>query len=471
MHCFFKYGTKIFQTWRCFHHLVGCAAYCVTYCAACCAALTIASPAYPLTLTESLALARKTDPQLLSAQANHSASLERSKQVFGALLPQLSASINKGANQRNYETKKATSDSADDSYSSNSRQLNLTQHVWHSASRVAVNQANAAAAQAAFQLALAEQDLRLRLAIAWFDVMHAQDVNAFSLQQTNANKNQWEQARRAAGNGLVSIPVLEEARTKYDQAVADQSSAENELHSKLSALEQITGWLPSSPPMALSTDYPAPDPRSQSLEQWLKKADLNHPAVLAASNGLEAANEEVNKQSAGHEPTVEATASYARNAQNVGSFPGQNGYLIRQWTIGLQLTIPLYSGGTQKAKVGEAEALRDKAMHDVEAARRNTKLSLKQAWFAWHAGFARQTAALQSHKFTTLALQAARKGKTSGVKTELDVLQAQQQLSNALKDLQKSRYDMITNYLKLKSTQGELTDTDLTTLEPWFISN
>jgi len=131
----------------------------------------------------------------------------------------------------------------------------------------------------------------------------------------------------------------------------------------------------------------------------------------------------------------------------------------------VQLNVPLYSGGTQNAKVREAVALQDKATQDLESAKRNARLMVKQAWFTWHAGFARQTAALQANKFSTLTLQAAAKGKTSGVKTELDVLQARQQLSSAARDLQKARYDMITSHLKLQAAVGQLADVDLISLD------
>jgi outer membrane protein len=114
-------------------------------------------------------------------------------------------------------------------------------------------------------------------------------------------------------------------------------------------------------------------------------------------------------------------------------------------------------------------ALQEKAAQDLEAAKRNARLTVKQAWFSWQAGFARQTAALQSGRFTALTLQASSKGKATGVKTELDVLQARQQMANATRDLQKARYDMITSYLKLQAAVGQLVDAELTSLDTWLV--
>lgn len=431
-------------------------------------AMAMALPASALTLTEALAQARRSDPQFLSAQANHAAISERSNQAFGALLPQLSVAANTTANQRRYETKNSTIPVADDTYNSSSAQLTLNQHIWHSPSRIASAQADAALNQARYQLALAEQDLLVRLAQAWFDAMVARDTMSFCDRQQEATQHQWEQARRAAENGLITGPMLQDARSKYDQALAEQASALTDLSIKLATLEQIIGVVAAPPGATLSPDFPAKDPRGKSLEQWLADAEARHPGVLAALNALDAANEEVRKQEAGHEPTLAAVATYGRNGQTAGSFPGQNGYEITQASVGLQLNIPLYSGGTQSAKVREAIALQEKAAQELESAKRNARLMVKQAWFTWQSGFVRQTAALQANRYTSLALQAAIKGKASGVKTELDVLQARQQLANSARDLQKARYEMITSYLRLQAAVGQLSDAELTALDAWL---
>lgn len=432
-------------------------------------AMALALPAKALTLTEALGQARRSDPQYLSAQASHTATAERSNQAFGALLPQLSVAANTTANQRRYETKSSTIPPTDDTYNSSSAQLTLNQHLWHSPSRIASTQADAALNQARYQLALAEQDLLVRLAQAWFDAMVARDTVVFCDRQQEATQHQWEQARRAAENGLVTGPMLQDARSKYDQALAEQASAVSDLSIKLAALEQIIGAIAAPPASTLNTEFQVQDPRSKTLEQWLADAEAKHPGVLAATNALDAANEEIRKQEAGHEPTLAAVATYGRNGQTAGSFPGQNGYEITQYSVGLQLNIPLYSGGTQSAKVREAIALKDRATQDLESAKRNARLMVKQAWFTWHSGAARQTAALQASRFTTLALQAAIKGKAAGVKTELDVLQARQQLANSARDLHKARYEMVTSYLKLQAATGQLSDVDLTSIDAWLV--
>jgi outer membrane protein len=436
-------------------------------------AITIGIVVYPaeaFTLSEAIVLGRQTDPIFLSAQANWAAAQERVSQAYANVLPQISVSANTTTNRRNYETRNVIP-TTKDRYNSNNAQLSLTQPVWRSAYWIAGSQANASAAQAEYQYRSAEQDLLVRLAQAWFDVMLARDIYIYAGAQVEAAQFQWEQTKRAAELNLVAGPTLEEARAKYDQALADYSGAGSDQEIKSASLEQIIGPFKSFVPPSLPGEYVIDDPRSGSLEQWLNHAEMNSPMILASLCALEAANEEIRKQRAGHYPTLDIVATYGRNAQTVGSFPGQNGYDIKQKAIGFQLNIPLFSGGGQNAKVAEAVALHEKALQDMESAKRNVRLGAKQAWFGWQAGNARQTAALQAMKFSLLSLASATAGIEKDVKVEIDVLQARQQLYGALRDLQKSRYDMTINHFKLKATAGELQDGDLAAFDVWFAKN
>jgi len=427
-------------------------------------------PVQALSLADAVLLARQSDPTYLSAKANLSASRERSGQAVANHLPQISVTANTNANRRTYDTRDSPFPAAKDEYNSKSAQLSVTQPLWRSANRIAIIQADAAVAQADFQLAAAEQDLLIRLVQAWFDVMLARDIVAFTERQSDAMKFQWQQTTHGAGLGLATVTAVEEARTKHDQAIADHAIAETDQSIKLAVLEQIIGPVSRLSPPLLSDDFIQADFRSGTLEDLLSHAEAASPAILAASRALDAATEEIRKQRAGHEPTLDIVATYGRNGQGAGSFPGQNGYDINQRAIGFQLNIPLYSGGGQSAKVREAVALREKAMQDLESARRNARLAGKQAWFGWQAGNARKTAALQSVKYSVVALKASTTGKLNEVKTELDVLQARQQMYSSLRDLQKARYEMITSHLKLKAVVGQLIDADLVALDKWFVS-
>lgn len=422
-----------------------------------------------MTLSEAVTLARRGDPTYISAQANLAVAQERANQAFAGLLPQINASGNTNSNHRIYTTRSTPSTTYDDKFNSNGAQVNLTQALWRSANRIAVTQADAAVVQANFQLVAADQDLLVRLAQAWFDILIARDQLIYTERQVAANRYEWEQGVRLAELGITGLPPREEARMKFDQASAERAAAESDLAVKFSALEQIIGiaHFPTLP--ILSDQYTPQDLSGDKQDNWLNLAESDSPAVHAAMAALNVANEEIRKQRAGHEPTVDITGSYGKSAQGSGTFGGQGGYNSTTGSIGLQFNLPIYSGGGQSAKVREAEALRTKALQELESARRTVRAQSKQAWYGWQASQSRLTAAKQAVQYSKLNLQSALSGVATGVKKELDVLRGRQQLYSALRDISRARYELTLNYLRLKATAGLLVDEDLTGLDRWLV--
>ena len=395
----------------------------------------------------------------------------RTDQAFGALLPQISASANTNINDRNYHTRIENTPTVDDRYNSNSTQFTLTQPLWRYASIVGLQQAEAAALQAEHQLAGTEQDLSSKLVSAWFDVLGARDNVSFAIQQEAATRKQWEIARRGLELGTSGRPQAEDARAKYDQARAEAMTAKTEAQIKLAGLEQLVGTLKDFNPPRMIDDAVLADLSGDKLDKWLQALDTGNPAIRAALQAFEAADAEVRKQLAGHQPTLDLVGTYGKNSQAVGGFPGQAGYDIRQNSIGLQLNIPIFSGGTQSAKVVEAVAMKEKARLDIEAARRAASLAAKQAWFGWKAAFVRAQAGQQAVKSAQAALEAARMGRDTGLKMELDVLQAEQQLRAGERDLRKGRYDQVAAHVKLKAAAGLVTAEDVAALDKLFVAS
>ena len=432
------------------------------------AALLI-QPCHALTLSEALSRARHGDPAFLTAQANLLVAQERANQALAGMLPQVNASGNTNWNHRVYTTRNTPSTTFDEKFNSNSAQLNLTQPLWRSANRVAVTQADVAVAQAGAQLAAADQDLLVRLTQAWFDVLLSRDHLIFTQGQVAAAKFEWEQAARLAELGVIGTPLREEARMKFDQASAERAAAVSDQAVKFAALEQIIGAAPFPLLPALSDQYVPPNLAGDNPEKWRTLAEAESPAVLAAISALEVANEEIRKQRAGHEPTVDITGSYGKNTQGSGTFGGQTGYDSTTSAIGLQFNLPIYSGGGQSAKVREAVALRTRASQELESARRKARAESVQAWHGWQAAQSRLLAAKQAVGYSTLNLQAALSGLSTGVKKELDVLRGRQQLYGALRDLSRARYELTLNYFKLKATVGQLVDEDLRGMDQWLV--
>ncbi|RKP52316.1 hypothetical protein D7S89_01950 [Trinickia fusca] len=439
-----------------------------------CITSLLALPAYATTpvtsLGELFAIAHESEPGYLAAMANVEASNARTRQAFGAMLPQITATASTNGNRRRYDTVGDDTPTMHDRYHADSNQLSLTQPIWHAANNAALRQAHEAAQQAEYQLEDTEQQLYVKLATAWFDLMQARDEVAFTTAQRDALRAQWEIAQRAQALGVQGEPQAEEAHAKYEEASADEASAELDMSTKLAAVEQWVGPAEDLQQPYYKDDAELPELIGDDLDAWLAQITTRSPAVLAAARAITAADEEIAKQEAGHQPTLDLVASYGQNAQAVGNFPGQAGYNIRTSTIGLQLNIPLYSGGTQSAKVTEALAMRDKARDDMEAARRQAILNVKDAFYGWRAGQAKARAAHIAVASAEKTLAAATQGTEKGLKTEADILAARQQMAGARRDMWKGNYQQLVSYLKLKATLGELSITDVDELDACFVA-
>ena len=436
-----------------------------------CAGRIDATPPATDSLGELFSIAQQSEPGYRSAQASVAAAHARTRQAVGAMLPQITATWNSKGNRRRYETLNSPPSVLHDRYHSNGDEIRLSQALWRPADVAAWRQADENAAQAKDQLDDAEQQLYLKVATAWFDLMEARDTVEFSTAQRDALHAQWDIARRARELGAQGQPQADDAQAKFEEANADEASAELDVESKLAALEQWTGSADGLRQPYLRDDAHLPDLMGGDLDEWLEQIDTHSPALRAASRAIAAADAGVSQQRAGHQPTLDIVASYGDTDQAVGNFPGQTGYKIRQLAVGLQLNVPLYSGGTQSAKVSEAIAMRDKARDDQDAARRLAILKVKTAYFGWRAGKAKATAARTQMHAARSAVSAAEKGSSNGLKTDADVLTARQQVASARRDMRKGRYQQLTSYIKLRSTLGELSAADIDELDGMFSDN
>lgn len=432
-----------------------------------CAVPLHASPARVTSLGELFAIAHESEPSYRSARANMVAARARQRQALGAMLPQISATATSNGNRRRYKTLDDPP-ALHDRYHSNNDQISLNQPIWRPANIASLQQARETTRQASYQLDDAEQQLYLKIATAWFDLMESRDAVEFTSTQRDALQAQWKIAKRAADLGLQGQPAVDEALAKYEEANADEASAELDAAAKLAAIEQWVGPAEELVQPFLRDDAHIPDLMGDDLDPWLEQVDTHCPTLRAAGRAIAAAQAEVSKQRAGHQPTLDMVVTYGDTGQAVGNFPGQDGYHIRQLAVGLQLNVPLYSGGTQSAKVAEAIAMRDKAIDDRDAARRQAMLNVKTAFFGWRAGQAKARAAQIAADAARMTVAAAERGVTHGLKTDADVLDARQHLAEARQNMRRGRYQQLSSYIKLKATLGELSAADVDELDHLF---
>lgn len=425
------------------------------------------SPAFALTLGEAVERAIHNDPTYLSAQADLDVSRERYVEALASLRPQISASASTSYNRRDYvQFSTIANTSFLENFNSNSVQLNLTQPLWHHADKIAVTQADLAVSQAGFQLMAANQDLLMRLAQSWFDIMQARDALLENDAKVQSMKQQWEQARRSHEVGVIAADELEDANSANAEAMARRAEAQSLLAIKQAELEQIIGVAEIVPPI-LSEKYALPD-LGDLAEPWLALAESRNPTLLAAQRDLESARQEVRKQRAAHEPTLDLVASHGRNAQGYGLSGGQSGFSSWLDTVGMQFNMPLYAGGANAARVRIAIALQNKAEQDWETALRGLRKGVKQIWFFLQAKRAQLASAQQAVYSTIFALRGAESARSRGIKADADVLLAQQKNISAECNWRKVRYEAVLYNLKLKAIAGTLSGTDLSELDKEF---
>jgi outer membrane protein len=308
------------------------------------------------------------------------------------------------------------------------------------------------------QFAQAQQDLITRVAQAYFDVLSAQDTLASTRAQKEAVTEQLASAKRNFEVGTQTITDTHEAQAAYDLVVSQEIAAVNDLENKKTALQAIIG----TPPSALATlrtgvNLTAPQP--SNLDQWVSAAENQNYTVSVAQLQLESAKRDISKNRAGHYPTLDLVANSQRRNIN-GEIQGQSGRTTNN-AIGVQYSIPIFSGFAVTSRVRESIALEDKARNDLEANRRNAALVARQSFLGVNSGLAQVKALEAAEVSSNSALESNKLGYQVGVRINIDVLNAQRQLYQTRTDLAKARYNTILAGLKLKAAAGSLREEDL----------
>jgi outer membrane protein len=337
--------------------------------------------------------------------------------------------------------------------------FSLTQPLYRPQNFAQYQQADWQVRQAEAAYGQAAQDLALRVSQAYFDVQAAQDTVALVGAQKAAISEQLAQAKRNFEVGTATITDTHEAQARYDLIVAQEIVAQNDLENKRRALQAITGkeYAQLKP---LRADVHMSPPEPADMQSWVDIAEKQAYAVIAQEAATEVAQLEIKRASGGHRPTVDIVGSYG-NAIDTGSQVTAIGRDITTGQIGLQLTFPLYQGGGISSREREAAANYLKSRQDAENARRTAALTTRQNYLAVINGIAQIAALEQALTSSQSALDSNRLGYEVGVRINIDVLNAQQQVFSTRRDLAVARYNAIINRLRLKAGAGTLGDEDL----------
>jgi outer membrane protein len=404
--------------------------------------------------------AQRYDAVYAGARHALEAGRERIPQARALLLPSLSATANASAQHIDVESSNtAVTPSFVRSPSSLGYNLTLSQPVYRPQNVLQRDQADYQVRQAEATFAQASQDLAVRAAQAYFDVLAAQDTLALVGAQKAAISEQLAQAKRNFEVGTATITDTHEAQARYDLIVAQEIAAQNDLDSKRRALQTVGGkeYQQLKP---LRADIRLAPPNPSDMQSWVGLAEKQSYPVLIQEAASEVAQLEAKRQSAGHMPTLDIVGTYG-TTRDTGSLQQPVGRDITTGQIGLQLAVPLYQGGAISSREREAAANYLKAREDLLNARRQAALTTQQTYLAVINGIAQVGALEQALTSSQSALDSNKLGYEVGVRINIDVLNAQQQLFQTRRDLAVARYNAILNQLRLKAAAGSLRDEDL----------
>ena len=421
--------------------------------------LIFSAGAHGANLSETYSNALAYDAQYASARASYRATQEKLPQARAGLLPSVSGDAYVRGNDV-----ESSLPGGDKRFISDGVSATAVQPLFRPQNRVVYEQAKLQLQVGESQLKLAEQDLILRVARAYFDVLQAQDNIAFIQAQKAAISEQLAAAKRNFEVGNATVTDTHEAQARFDLATAQEIAAQNEREIRLRTLQRLVGKSP-LPLAALGDKVVMPLPATGAMDDWVARAaEQNLQSRIQRDLKLIADREVARNRASGY-PTLDAVASYTiANNQNFGSQQIDS----RTGVIGLELAVPIYQGGLVGSRVREAVANQDRARFDLENAAREAGLQASQAYLNAANGQAQVKALEQARISTQAQLDSTRLGLEVGVRTSLDVLNAQQQVLSAQRDLSAARYNFILAGLNLQAAVGELDAADLAEVDRYL---
>jgi outer membrane protein len=424
--------------------------------------------------------ALQNDPQLREAEANRLAALEAKPQALSALLPQLAGSAavsqehDSGSSTITQPLSSPPGPVILQTYPFDGRivttthkyGIDLKQNLFRWENWVALQRADAQAAQAEADYQAAQQDLMTRVAQRYFDVLAAQDDLEAQQVALTSIQRQLDQAESRFQIGLIAITDVEEARAAHDSGAAAVIAAKRSLASTQELLREITGdafdWLARPiEPFELAN----PDPINE--DRWVDMALQQNLALVSSRLAADIARENISSARGGHYPSLDLVGSrYKLTTNGLDTFTdgtpaGGTTVDQNQRTIGLQLTFPIYAGGMVSSQVRQAVYLHRAAKERVERVARQTEHDARDSYLGVLSEISRVRALRRAVESNATSLRATESGYEAGTRTAVDVLQSRQLWVQAQTDYSRSRYDYMLNVIKLQQAAGTLSQQSL----------
>ncbi|MGR2739565.1 TolC family outer membrane protein [Billgrantia sp. Q4P2] len=414
------------------------------------------------------------DAELSSTQASFQATEAARDVQRGTLLPQVSIGGN-AAHSRIYSSSFQGQQGAqvpgqgadaaaaqDDTANSVGLSLDAEQALYDPSRRAQLERAEREIDRDALGVDAAAQQLLFNVANAYFEILRAHDILSARRAQEIAISRQLEQARERFEVGLIAITDVHEAQASYDLARAQRLAAEGAMQVSFEALERLTGHRYDSIE-ALDDEVPIARPEPADREEWVALAMANSPLVLAAEAGVEVARSSVEVARAGQRPVVSAFANYGWSDTDRSGTNHQS-----ESQVGLRASLPLYTGGSTQAQIRQSGFLLEASQYDFEAQRRDTIQQVRSLFTRVNNDVETVEARRQAIVSNQSALEATRSGYEVGTRNIVDVLNAEQNLFNAIAEHAEARYDYVLGLLQLQQQAGLLGPDSIQAVNAWL---
>ena len=410
------------------------------------------------------------DPVVLKSQAQFMIVKEDIVQARSVLLPQITA--NGGYNTGEQESYSTFSKSIIESeFSSLTYGASLNMQLYHHDSWLRLNNAEKAAHQSDLTYQVAKQDLITRVAKAYFDLLSTKDDLVFATAEKDAIARQLEQTKQRFSVGLTAITDVYEAQAQFDSAVTEEIRAENAIYQAEEELRVITNTYPKNVSVLNTQRFSTSTPVPNSANEWQVTAEAKNLDLITAKVGIDIAQDNIDIARAGHYPTLDFGASYSgQDDESTISDITTDVPDVNSYSLGVQLSIPIYSGGAIQSSVRKAQNSFVLASQDLSLTHRSVVRTTRNAYNTVIAAISAIKAFEQSVLSAQKALEATEAGFEVGTRTIVDVLDSTKNLYNAKRNLSTTRYAYIQNVLLLKRAAGTITDQDINAINSGLIA-
>lgn len=448
-------------------------------------------------LIETYQLAIKNDPAWAAKKAKFLGEREGVNQAFGSLLPQANLSLtyadqeydgttydfeeiledidNRGCFAADPDTNEIdlvtgiscasnslSNTSTTQSYTMEQYSLSVSQPLFRMDSWYRYRQAQKLENSAQADLAYSQQDLIIRVAEAYFGVLKAQEELRIAKTEEKSLRTQLKEIKNRYKLGLVRDTDLFEVQASYDLARAVRLKAEGEVDNVKETLTLITRQ-PNMLVNPLPDDIPVEPPKPLEISDWVEFSKRNNYQVIAAQFAVDGAADKKREKRAGHMPTVDLYFDHSQRDVGGGFTPSST-----TQTIGINVKVPLFSGGITSSQEKQAKYQHEEAKSNLILARRNAVMETRQYHRRVMTDVSTVKANLRAVKSNNSAYRSIKNGYESGLRILTDLLSAQSRVYSARKELTTSRYDYILNTLRLKQAAGILSPKDLEVLNTWL---